>query len=496
MINTSRSKRAIVIGAGIGGLAVAIRLKKMGYDVLVFEANENAGGKATEYVWQDFRFDCGPSLFTLPALVDELWTLCNKNPRTYFEYESLKIVTKYFYENNITIDSYSSPKLFAQEVKKKIGVEECVVLDFLSQQEKTYNKIAPVFLENAIHKWSKIFRWKMFLPMLHLMQFKFLQSLNTINQNYFKHPALVRLFNRYGTYNGSNPYKMPSLFNIISHLEHNVGAYMPSNGIHAIPKTMYQLAVEEGVQFYFKQRVDKIIQREKNATAIVANGQTYHADVVVSNMDVQLTYEKLLPDFNAPKKYLNNEISTSALIFQWALSLTTPSLEVHNILFAEDYEKEFEYLFSKKEFYHDPTIYIYISSKIVSKDAPSGKENWFVMINAPHLTQPVKSIDTAAMRTIILNKIKHRLNIDIEKHIEHEHIIEPKDIESNTNTYLGSLYGASSNSLMSAFWRHPNFSQIKNLYFCGGTVHPGGGIPLCLLSAKITAGLIDENHSQ
>ncbi len=495
MKQTLKNKTAIVIGAGIAGLAVAIRLRKMNYDVLVFETNDTAGGKASEYQWQQFRFDCGPSLFTLPALVDELWTLCHKNPRSYFEYETLKIVTKYFYENNLTIDSYSSPQLFAQEVKKKLYIEERIVLNFLSQQEKTYNKIAPVFLENAIHQWGKIFRWKMFFPMLHLMQFKFLKSLNSINQNYFKHPALVRLFNRYGTYNGSNPYKMPSLFNIISHLEHNVGAYLPSNGIHAIPKAMHQLAVEEGVQFLFQQRVETIIQSNKNATAVFANGQTYSADVVVSNMDVQLTYEKLLPNFPAPKKYLNNEISTSALIFQWAVGLSSPSLEVHNILFAEDYQQEFESLFTKKKYYHDPSIYIYISSKIVANDAPTGKENWFVMINAPHLTKPDSPIDTAAMRTIVLNKIQQRLDIDLAKYIEHEHVIEPADIASNTNSYLGSLYGASSNSLMSAFWRHPNFSPIKNLYFCGGTVHPGGGIPLCLLSAKITAGLIEENHS-
>ncbi len=350
------NKKAIIIGAGIGGLAVEIRLRKLGYEVLIFEANENAGGKASEYIWDQFRFDCGPSLFNLPHLADELWELCKKNSRDYFEYNSLKIVTKYFYENNLILDSYSSTKLFAEDVQNKLGIEESVILNFLRAQEITCNKIAPVFLENSIHKWSKISRWKMFFPMIHLMQFKFLKSLNTTNQKYFKHSALVRLFNIYGTYNGSNPYQMPSLFKIISHLEHNVGAYLPAHGIHAIPKAIHQLAIEEGVQFYFKHHVEKIIYSDHVATAVIANGQTYTADVIVSSIDVKLTYERLMPDFPAPIKYLNNEISTSALIFQWAVNITTPAIEVYNILFAEDYQKEFGALFTKKEFYQDPTI--------------------------------------------------------------------------------------------------------------------------------------------
>ncbi len=132
---------------------------------------------------------------------------------------------------------------------------------------------------------------------------------------------------------------------------------------------------------------------------------------------------------------------------------------------------------------------------MVDSDAPLSQENWFAMINARHVTKSDKSIDTGAMRNIIINKIQQRLNFDLNKYIEHERIITPSNIASNTNSYLGSLYGASSNSMMSAFRRHPNFSQIKNLYFCGGTVHPGGGIPLCMLSAKITSELILENHS-
>lgn len=487
-------KKAIVIGAGIAGLAVAIRLRKQGYAVTVFESNAKVGGKAAVYEWNGFRFDCGPSLFTLPHLVDELWTLCGKNPRAYFDYVSLDVVIKYFYDHNLEINSYTNPTAFAKEINTKLGVKEKVILDFIEQQKETYDKVAPVFLENSIHLWRKIFRWKMISPLLHLIKIRFLFTMNKVNTAYFKNTALVKLFNRYGTYNGSNPYKMPSLFNLISHLELSLGAYIPVEGIHSIPAAMYKLALEEGVVFNFNTKVEQIHYLNNIVQGISANHQTHYADIVVSNMDVHLTYEKLLPDYKAPKKYLTNEISTSALIFLWALKLETPSLELHNIIFAEDYEKEFATIFDKKNYYLDPTIYINISSKIVKNDAPEGSENWFVMINAPHLSKPYLESNTPLLRKIIIEKINKRLAIDVEKNLLHEKIITPTDIASTSNAYLGSLYGASSNTMLSGFWRHPNFSKLKNLYFCGGTVHPGGGIPLCLRSAKITAELIQENH--
>ncbi|TAH26419.1 MAG: phytoene desaturase [Cytophagales bacterium] len=490
----SKGKKVIIIGSGIAGLAVAIRLRKLGFEVLVLESNTSYGGKASNYTWQDYRFDCGPSLFTLPQLVDELWLLCNKNPRDYLNYQALKIVTKYFYENNLSIDSYSSPKEFAKEIKTKLNIEEGVVLKFLKKQEETYNNIAPVFLENSIHKIGKLFRKEFISPLIYLIKPRFLASLNTINQKYFKHSALVRLFNRQGTYNGSNPYKISSLFNIISHLEHNLGAYLPDQGIYAIPQAMYKLALEEGVKFEFNQKVEEIIYSKNKVNGIRSLNQSIDADIVVSNMDVKLTYERLLPNYKAPTKYLNNEISNSALIFHWAINKHHPELEVHNILFSEDYKREFVALFEDKVFYADPTIYIYISSKIVNSDAPEGSENWFVMINAPHLTESYEKNYVEKMKKIITEKINKRLNISIENDIAHEHVITPECIASQTNSYLGSLYGASSNSMLSAFWRHPNFSNFENLYFCGCTVHPGGGIPLCLFSAKITANLIEENH--
>ncbi len=490
------NSKVIIIGAGIAGIATAIRLRKQGFEVLVLESAATYGGKIKDYKWLDYRFDTGPSLFTLPELVDELFQLCGKDPRSYFNYDKLPVVTKYFYGDKTVINAYANPSDFAQEVEKKTGVEKAVVNSFLEIQKETYGKLAHLFLENPIHIFSRLLKVANLPALLHLMQFRFLRTMNGVNKSWFRNDALVKLFNRYGTYNGSNPYVMPSLFNIISHLEHNTGAFFPEGGMSTIAHVLYKLAQEEGVEFRFNSYVKKIVEDKGRVKGVISAGETIETAKVISNMDANLTYEHLLPEVKYPKHYLDNQKSTSALIFHWAMEGNYPDLEVHNILFAENYKEEFEFLFNKKQLYKDPTVYIYISSKAQASDAPSNGENWFVMINVPHLTPGAdwEQLEEEG-RAYVKKKIKDVLGIDVTPKILHEHVTTPKALQDTTHSYLGSLYGGSSNSMMSGFLRHPNFSKVKGLYFAGGTVHPGGGVPLCLLSAKITADLVREKYN-
>ena len=169
-------------------------------------------------------------------------------------------------------------------------------------------------------------------------------------------------------------------------------------------------------------------------------------------------------------------------------------MDLHNVFFSKDYRDEFDSIFIKKTIYDDPTIYVNITSKEIPNDSPENGENWFVMINTCADNGQNWDIEVKKLRKIVLNRLEAILGESISSLIEEEEIFTPKTIEKRTKSYKGSLYGSSSNSLFSAFLRHPNFSsKIKNLYFCGGSVHPGGGIPLCLLSAKITTELIDKS---
>ena len=214
-------------------------------------------------------------------------------------------------------------------------------------------------------------------------------------------------------------------------------------------------------------------------------------------MDVFYTYKNLLPNFSKPVKILEQDRSSSAVIFYWGIKNSFKELDLHNIFFSKDYKKEFDAIFKNQTIYDDPTIYINITSKNAKEDAPIGCENWYVMVNSPSDNRQDWDQIAKKLRVTVIDKISKRLGVSLEDKIVCEEIITPPIIQSKTKSYKGALYGTSSNNMMSAFLRHPNFSKkIKNLYFCGGSVHPGGGIPLCLLSARIVADLIPETKNE
>jgi phytoene desaturase len=301
----------------------------------------------------------------------------------------------------------------------------------------------------------------------------------------FNDKKVIQLFDRYATYNGSDPYLAPATLNVISHLEHNLGGYFPVRGMRSLANSLESLAADVGVKFQFSKRVEEIIIHRKKAAGIRVQNEVVPYDLIVSDVDVNYLYQELLPDPNRVKPD-ENRLSSSALIFCWGLKSEFPSLGLHNILFSENYEVEFQHIFEKRSVYTDPTVYIYISSKLVPSDAPSQSENWYVMINVPSDTGQDWDQIIAESRQQIIKKINRVLNIRVEECIELEHIESPQTLEMKTMSWKGALYSNHSNSRYSAFFRHAyRHRSIKNLYFVGGSVHPGGGIPLCLASARI-----------
>jgi phytoene desaturase len=305
----------------------------------------------------------------------------------------------------------------------------------------------------------------------------------------------VQLFDRYATYSGSDPYRAPGMLSLIPHIEYNEGVFYPKGGMVAITQALYRLAQKKGVKFNFNAAVQGIINNKGDAKGIVINGEDLFSDAVISNTDVYLTYLRLLNDPRRAKKLLEQERSSSAIVFYWGVSREFPELELHNIVFSKNYHAEFDSIFKEKRLYHDPTIYINITSKFEPGiQAPAGKENWFVMVNVPADERMSEPECIKACRKNIIDKLHRTLRVNVESCIETEDVLHPKLLEERSGSYLGALYGASSNSKRAAFFRHPNFSKaIKRLYFTGGTVHPGGGIPLCLKSAKITSDIISAD---
>jgi len=485
--------KVIIIGSGIAGIASAIRLKSKGFDVTVFEANSYAGGKLHAITQAGFRFDLGPSLFTMPHLVDELFTLHGINPRDHFNYSKKTVICNYFWVDGTTFSVPADKEEFIRAASEKFDTPQHLLNHYLDRNKEKYDLTADIFLNKSLHRWSTYFSFQTIKSLLLAYKLHINQTLNDVNQHYFSHPKLVQLFNRYATYNGSSPYATPGIMSMIPHLEMHYGTFYPAGGMHEISQSLLRLAEKVGVKFQFEEAVTAIDYALEKVKGVTTTKGSYDADIVVSNMDIFSTYHHLLKSAKHPVKILKQERSSSALIFYWGINKTFDGLDLHNILFSEDYKAEFTELFENKSLYSDPTVYINITSKEDATDAPPGCENWFVMINAPGNDGQNWQELIAKARLNIIKKINKALNTDIEKHIVTEHVLDPIQIEVQTSSHKGSLYGTSSNSKFAAFMRHPNFSsQFKNLYFCGGSVHPGGGIPLCLLSAKIVSEQIEK----
>jgi phytoene desaturase len=478
--------KAAIIGAGIGGIATSIRLAKKGYEVDVFEQNSYPGGKLSVFEQDGFRFDAGPSLFTLPELVDDLMDLQSEDSNIKFPYKKLDESCRYFWEDGKSLTAYTEPKKFGAEVEKVLGVPAKVIIDYLKNAEFKYEKSAKLFLEKSLHKGATFLSKDVIPALLGIYKFGLFESMNQVNQAKLKHPKLVQLFNRFATYNGSDPYQAPGILTSIANLELNRGTYYPETGMYQITDTLLKVAVGLGVKFHFNAGVEKIIVNNRVAKGIKVKGESFFADLVVSNMDIYPTYKKLLSDQKQPENILNQERSSSALIFYWGIDRQFSELGLHNIFFSDNYQQEFHHIFKTKTIAPDPTIYVNITSKHTPSDAPKGMENWFVMVNVPSNSGQDWDRLIPEIKISVLEKLQRILGVDIAQHIKTESILEPRTIESKTSSYQGALYGSSSNNRYSAFLRHPNFHQkIKGLYFSGGSVHPGGGIPLCLLSAKI-----------
>lgn len=481
----------------MAGLSSAIRLQSAGFQVSVFEKNLNPGGKLTEFTENGYRFDMGPSLFTMPQLVEELFTISNKRMEDYFSFKKMKTVCNYFYQDGTRFNAVSDKDEFASSASSVFDVDKKTVLAYFDRSKKKYDLTSSLFLENSLHKFSTYLSKDTLKAIYNLGSLDIGKSLHDHNKEIFKDPKLVQLFDRFATYNGSSPYLTPGIMSMIPHLEHYYGIYFPTGGMSSIAKSMYQLAIDLGVEFNFNSKVDKIIVKDQKAIGLRSNNKDYYSNYILSNSDVVPTYRNLLKEQKAPKKILEQPRSSSALIFYWGVKRNFPNLDLHNIFFSDNYRKEFDAIFSENTVDVDPTIYVNISSKENSSDAPEGCENWFVMINVPSNTGQDWNQIIPKIKTAVLKRLSEILSVSLEYFIESESILDPRSIESNTLSYQGALYGASSNNKFSAFLRHPNFSQkIANLYFCGGSVHPGGGIPLCLLSGKIVSDLLIKEHAK
>lgn len=477
-----QQKVCIVIGAGIAGLANAALLAHKGYSVTVYEQAATYGGKIGQLTLDGSLFDTGPSVCTDPGVIDAIYKKCNVNPRDYWTYEKTTETTRYFWP--VDAVEYIMPvgkTQIERSLVHEFSEHPKKIRKYFENTEKTYKKTAKYYVNrplNFITMFSPkvMFRFAKLTPLL-------VQSLHARNKRYFLNKKTIQLFDRFATYSGSNPYKTPAISGFSGITELCDGVYFPDGGMRAISHGLYKLCIDKGVTFIFKQRVVGVTVANGIATQVRTEKESILCDAVVYDGDAVRLHELI----GNPKthKAVTAERSTSAIVFYWKVRGKYKKLGLHNILFSDDYAHEYDEL-RRGEIPEDPTIYINITCKKDSSLSEKGTENWFVMINVPAGT---KDVAVLRAKEIVQAKIEKFLGGYIT--ILQEDYLSPSKLDAATGAWQGAIYGQSNNSVQSLLRRPRNkVKGISNVYRIGGTAHPGGGIPLAVRSAIITAELL------
>ena len=404
-------------------------------------------------------------------------------------------VTRYWFADGSRVESSSSTDRFLRSMEEAGTATSKELSSYLDYARTIWEVTHGVFMERSLHEPAQMLRdrvfWRSLARILRIDPFR---TMGAAHRRFFADERARQLFNRYATYNGSNPFSAPATFNIIPHVECGLGAWGVKGGIFAIPSALAKLAGELEVRFRLGERVTSILADpvSRSIRGLRVADETVDFDEVVCNADVTTVYRDLLNDPQAPlaRRYRRLEPSSSALVFFWAMGSDHDELGLHNIFFSDDYRREFAEIFRERRCPSNPTIYINITSKIDPSDAPKTGENWFVLVNAPADRGQDWDAAVSHTRQAVLRRLETALGRNVAGDILKESVLTPPLIAQNTSSHRGSLYGIASNTRMAAFLRHPNRSRrYPGLYFAGGSAHPGGGMPLVLLSGKIAAEL-------
>jgi phytoene desaturase len=478
-------RKILVIGAGLGGLAAAIRLARAGHSVEVWEKNAEAGGKLKEIRDAGFRWDTGPSLLTMPHVLGELFAAAGEKIEDHLDLVRLDSACRYFWTDGTVIDEDAAFWALPE------------VARFLDYARGIYELSGEAYLN---HPPSEL--WRAFTPrnlgkLRHLPKVATMRTLAEEVERRIADPHLRQIFLRFATYNGSCPYVTPATFNIIPYVEATFGAWYVRGGMMKLSRKLAAFAQRNGVTFRFNTTATNWDGIEATAH----DGHRARADYLICNADALSAQTGFLAgqfSASAREKIVRPPLSTSGFILFLGVRGREPRLGHHNIFFSDDYPREFTDIHVDKIAPREPTLYISISARTDSADAPEGHDNWFVLVNAPARDpkEPWTPEETRAYRDRVLERLGKFGISDLPGRIIAERSFTPTDFAARDLAWHGSLYGWASHSIRTSLFRPPlRAPGADNLFFTGGTTHPGGGIPLVLLSGKMVAEMIQRETS-
>jgi phytoene desaturase len=482
-----------VVGAGIGGLCTAARLAKAGHSVTIFEASDRTGGKCrTEWIGR-YAFDTGPSLLTLPAVYRDFFQRTGDVMGRILELEEVNPSFDYrFHDGKSVKFANLSRKKTLSSIEESLGKDAAAEWDrVMVQAEAMWDVSREPFIESELKSAASLLKRPRLLKDLKtIAPWKSLRGIGISN------PYLAKIMDRYATYSGSDPRLAPAVLSTIAFVEEAFGAWHIKGGVGTLSEKITERCEKLGVTIHLNSYVQEIVLTGGRVSGVIVNGNKQNFDRVVANADALFVYEKLLAPTNKVVKIRKQLAKQEPSLAGFSLLLgLKPSesapLAHHTILFPENYNLEFESIFTTRTPVERPTIYICAPrDPLMVKD--KGHEAWFVLVNAPRHSTGKDGFDWSdedfkrRYANAIIDQIEAS-GIPIRNRLEVLEIRTPLDLQTSVNAPGGSIYGTSSNGARSAFARAKNRSPIKGLYLVGGSAHPGGGLPLVGLSAEMVA---------
>ncbi len=485
-------KRVSVIGAGVGGLAAAIRLQQAGYEVELFEKEPLVGGKMNSIKGSGFAFDVGPTIVMMPSLYREVFELCGRDPDDYIPMERVEPLLEISFspEERLPLSNNLSDLTASLEAVSEEDAEG--YFEYLAKLYKRYRIAKDNFLQRPFRKPTDFYNPRSLVAGVRLHT---LGDAYSSVSKYVKDDRLRKALAFQTLYIGISPYEGPSLYMIIPMIELLYGVWYIKGGMYSMANAMGRLLAEMGGIVRTSSPVERIAIENGRAVGVVANGELHESDYVVCDADFPYAMKELVADASARGKYTPEKIeamdySCSCFIMYLGLDKRYPTRALHSIRFASDFQKNIADIFDDARFPDDPSFYLYAPSSLDPSLAPEGCQTLYVLVPVPPLSDRSPAwtkADTVLYRKKVLDLVERETAYsDIRDHIAFEKIYTPVDFAERFNACQGATFGLRPTLPQSNYWRpHNKATDCENLYFCGSSTHPGAGVPIVLMSAKL-----------
>lgn len=493
-------RKIAVIGGGLGGISAAVSLKQKGFDVTVYEKNSHIGGKLNRHEQDGFGFDLGPSLLTMPDIFRRLFEASHVDMTDYVEIEEIELQWRAFFgEKNKVIDWYgdinhiksANPFLQHTDIKD--------IESFLKYSKKLNDVTKSGYFDAGLDNLKEIIHFHG--PLSALKDFDYFHTMQSAINKRINDRDLRDMLGYFIKYVGSSAYDAPAILNMLPYMQYEQGAWYVKGGLHHLSAGIVRLAEEIGVNICTGIEVKTVITDDSDRikNIVLNDGSVIPVDYVVSNMEVIPFYKKVLdrPVKNLPELEKKYPPASSGLVLHVGVKGHYRQLKHHNFFFSNDSKKNYKTVFKDNQLPEDPTIYLVNTNKTDTSQAPEGFENLKILPHIPNLKNTnFTKADYLEFRERVLIKLENMGLKDLRKNIVTEYLLTPHDIEQMYHSNHGAIYGTLSDRKVNKGFKHPKHSEeINNLYFVGGTVNPGGGMPMVTLSGQQVAKMIAEAES-